>query len=181
MFIQLKRGVFLVSRQNVLQSCRRVIFSSSRVTGCRLAKTMTKRLMLTDSFCLREDDLAYVNNSHSQLVDLQGKEHVAALCPSTWFLSCTHTAHVLPTQQRGSAHTPPEVRNRYSTPQLLRGFSVSVCVWEREEVKDGRPRSNIFTFRCTTHASNMWYEASTADICLNYGAFQMFKKHFCSN
>lgn len=45
---------------------------------------MTKCLMLTDSLCLWEDDLAYVNNSDSPLVELQAEEHVAALCLSTW-------------------------------------------------------------------------------------------------
>lgn len=53
--------------------------------------------------------------------NFEGEEHVASLCLSTWLLSSTHTAHVLPSEWRSSTHTPQDSgRNVYL-----------VCVCER--------------------------------------------------
>lgn len=58
---------------------------------------------------------------------LRVEEHVAALCLSTWFISCTHTAHVPPILQRGSAHTPPGVKNNIQTLKVRGILCIHVC------------------------------------------------------
>lgn len=52
----------------------------------------------------KEDSLLVRNFLDFRIREVE--KHVAALCLSAWYLSCTHTAHVPP--PRGSAHIPQE-------------------------------------------------------------------------
>lgn len=87
-------------------------------------------------------------------------EHMVSLHPHS---TCAST-----TAQRGSAHTPQEsgidikLLNYKVDSVCLCLYTGSVCVRQRD--RDRRPCPSIFTFRCTTQVSNMWYQASTADV-----------------
>lgn len=66
------------------------------------------------------------------LVEFREEEHVASLCLSTWLLSYTHTAHVLPSEWRSSTHTPQDSgRNIYLV--CVKEWEINprrfLCVW----------------------------------------------------